>query len=197
MTKKWFLVLIFAAFLTTGAFAQARFGVGGGAHLGFGVPTGDWADGDAPTSFLFGFHLFFDERFAEASIGLAWDTVSESYMRVTMLTLEINLLGKIPIDMGNFSLFPLAGVGLNIPLSDRVSVGSVSVTLSGSDTVLNPSLSLIFGGGADFYVTERAFIRPALLFGLNFKPVGSDWWDDMSTVRSFSTRLRVSAGVRF
>ena len=150
---------------------------------------------------MFGFHLFFDERFGEVSIGLAWDTASESYMgetlRVTMRALEINLLGKIPIDMGNFSLFPLAGVGLNIPLSDRVSVGGVSVTLSGSDTVLNPSLSLIFGGGADFYVTERAFIRPALLFGLNFKPIGSDWWDDMNTVRSFSTRLRVSAGVRF
>ena len=194
MAKKGLLVLVLAAFITGGAFAQAQqvqLSAGGGLQLGFAVPTGDWSDN--PNLFNFGFHGFFDATFVEASLSLGWFTGTYHRIRETMLCLGISVLGKFPIDMGQFTIFPLAGLGLNILLSAWWDGESIP-----REYLPNPNMFLSFGGGADFDLANNIFIRPSLLLNFHFRPMGEDWGGYTPSAMMFvNPKLRVAAGFRF
>ena len=200
MAKKSLLVLVLAALITGGTFAQTQqvqLSAGGGLQLGFAVPTGDWSDW-YPNFFNFGFHGFFDATFVEASLSLDWLTGTQDFFghsfRITMFDLGITVLGKFPIDMGQFTIFPLAGLGFNIPLSGWLDGNRVD-----REDLLNPNMFLSFGGGADFDLANNIFIRPSLLLNFHFRPIGEDWgyMDTPSALMFVNPKLRVAAGFRF
>ena len=201
MAKKLMLVFVVAVFVKTGAFAQVDFSAGAGIHLGPAVFVGDFSD--ASSAFEFGFHSFFDATFVELGMGLGWQTSSEDWgdgnVWITTQALEFTLLGKFPFEMGDFgfsnvTVFPMAGLGFGIPLSHRLSGGGYSITITGSD-VRNPNMSLIFGAGADIDLPSGIFIRPSLLFNMNFAPFGEDYGSGLMSVGV--PRFRIAAGYRF
>ena len=197
--KKRISILVLSALVTTGAFAfdidipELTMSAGGGLQFGAHFHTGDWDFYDPMIGFgLFG---FFDATFVEASLSLGWGfggftiPIIDEDVNFNQMNLGISLLGKFPFDMGLFTVFPLVGFGFNIPLVQWVDGDSV-------DDTWNSNFVLSFGAGLDFFLTNELFIRPSLLFDINFRPFGSDF-EDASRVMSVGPRLRIAAGFRF
>ena len=182
MARKFLLTVVLAAFLDAGVFAQSPFSVGGGvlldvADLGYGrarVSPGTMS----PQPFLsvehvgFGAWAFLDARFAELSVGFMggpseWylENDEEATEYGSFAALDFSLLGRLPFSLGtgNVSVFPLLGVGYNLVLLSR---------MFGEDYPDSPirlsSFRIQFGGGGDFDISERAFVRASVLGAWRF-----------------------------
>jgi hypothetical protein len=135
MKKKIILALLLTALIAGGAFAQQfSMSAGGGGLFDFSGSNGlkategdDAYFGHRLTSL--GAFVFFDATYAEIDAYFAYGFLSEVFVpalekvkdaptsRTTAMQFGFSLLGKYPIDMGNFTIFPLVGVDYNILLS--------------------------------------------------------------------------------
>ena len=184
MAKKCLLALILAAFITGSAFAMPdlNFSVGAGVYL-TGDFGGGWeasGGGDSLTwktpYFGGGGFIFFDATFAELSLGFfgaggnmtfegrfGGQTISDRE-RWSVGGFDIGLLGKYPVVMSDqLTLFPLLGLSYRVIFSARMDGESIC------DPGDFSALWFKFGGGLDFAVNNRVFLRGQALYGFRVR----------------------------
>jgi opacity protein-like surface antigen len=208
MQKKIVLALLMAALLVGGAFAEG-FSMSAGGGLLFdlsgnnGVKAGDYYAGTRNLSF--GGYGFFDATYAEVDVSFAYGMLtavmdgggaSGSEDAGSVLQLGFSLLGKYPIDLGSFTLFPLLGINYNMVLSASDPDGN-SIDNAGDSS----QLGFLAGVGADFGLTDSLYLRAEGLFQLRLpSKVQSDMADfsnDASTTFGMGPRIKVGVGYKF
>jgi len=214
MAKKGLLVLILAVIVAGGAFAQNS--AGGGL-----VYTGDWTskmsakvggknyDIKYPWDGI-GFYGFFNMKYLELSSGVHY-TVIESKVSdpvinqfkgdVELAFLSLCVLGKYPFSLGEkIVIFPAAGLDLYICYNS--DDGYVNSTIKNSDFT---HLWFRFGGGIDFNLTEKLYLRGTVLFGIRTQMEYEDDFKDYvkksginpDVTPGFGAAVRVAIGVKF
>jgi hypothetical protein len=194
MGKK-LLVLALAAAVAGGAFAleipEIEFSAGGGILLDAGRIGGvrdeatfpepyqamSWDYPWATNHIGFGAFGFVDATFAELSVGFHFGSVSHTggggengggSMSGTFTALDLTLLGRFPFHIADgLAAFPLLGVGYNIVLSSNISNGE---TYSWENPGEFGTFRIHLGGGVDFDLTDKLFIRGSLLGSYRFAP---------------------------
>jgi hypothetical protein len=186
MAKKWFTVLVVATVIAGGVFAQVPLSVGAGGYIG-----GDFGGGvevsanvlgtmsfETPHSGGGGF-VFLDAKYAELSLGIYSGKykmrieglgVSATDSDSSITNLNIGLLGKYPLGISDkFSVFPLFGIDWAIALSVKDKDGE-EYKFEGSDTKSSDfsALWVKFGGGADFSLMEKLYLRLDAMYGVRF-----------------------------
>jgi len=161
----------------------------------------------------FGFGGFFDYTYAEASLAFVFGgghpvevyngrTTTDKDVDVSFTSLNIGVLGKYPLFLvflpDNIQVFPAVGFDWAIVLSGEVKEGRFK------EEVDNPgdasALWLKFGGGLDYSINDRLFVRPELLYGIRFaNKLSSDLADDMDgkTMLGHGLTIKIGAGYRF
>ncbi|MDR2543618.1 MAG: PorT family protein [Treponema sp.] len=205
MVRKGLLVLVMAALVTGGTFAvDMSAGLGGSFSATFDSFDDD--DGKMQARLIGGsIFAMFDATFVEASIGMMfggekWRFDGEWDDDPTNLTyLTIGLLGKYPIDIGSFTLFPMLGIRYDLGLSAKYDGEDLDFGETSKADSMN-RFWIKLGAGADFPITDQIFIRPSFLYGINFgtKDI-RDWKSDDSRLSTFHHGLdiRVAVGFRF
>jgi hypothetical protein len=211
------LIALIVIFVCVGSALSAQFSVsvGAGGILDINMSSythkvDDKKDNDlsnSDTATTYGAMGFFDATYVEADVGVLFYSKSVTVSNITTkdssMTLMVGLLGKYPIDLGGFSVFPLAGLQYFIPLSKKSKIGDGDWKKFEGDFINN--LWFKVGGGADIDVTRQIYIRPSLLWGFRFKTSDEKKVLDAANkpdnvkVSSFdqSFQLRVTAGYKF
>jgi len=211
--KRVLLVLVLAAIIAGGAFAEMS--AGGGI-----LYSGDFTSGMTASvsgisgelkmpSNAFGVYGFFDANYVEVSVGLLFGTTKISmeisgYGSTDMYdfqttTLSLGLLGKYPIPIGKIVLFPAVGIDYNYVLS--AEDGSASY----ADAEKLSTLWIRFGAGLDFDITENLYLRGTVLFGIK---IPSEFENDLSDAYKamgynpeinigFGTAIKFAVGYKF
>jgi len=207
MQKKVVLALLVAALVAGGVFADGlSLSAGGGLLFDLsgnnGIREGDSYMGIRNTSF--GLYGFFDATYVEADISFARGSItmvaeeggsSASEDFGSAMQLGLSLLGKYPIDLGSFTLFPLFGINYNMVLSFKDVDGN-----SYDDAGDLSQLGILGGVGADFGLSDSLYLRAEGLFQLRF---ASKFQKDMSDAFGGSTtigmgpRIKVGIGIKF
>jgi len=204
MQKKVVLVLLMAALVAGGVFAD---GLSAGGGLLFdlsgnnGVKSGDAYAGIRNTSF--GAYGFFDATYVEIDVSFARGSLtmvaegggaSASADAGSVMQLGLGIMGKYPIELGSVVLFPLFGINYNMVLS--WSVDGESYDKPGDLS----QLGILGGVGADFGLTDSLYIRAEGLFQLR---LANKLMKDMASEGSASTtlgmgpRIQVGIGYKF
>ena len=218
MAKKSLAVLVFTALVAGGAFAiDMSAGLGGNFAVNFDSFKFEY-DGEkfdmSRTMTGGGFSAFFDATFVEANIGMlfggtklkydgeSFDDASESLSYLTL-----GLFGKYPFNLGAMSLFPLLGVQFDIGLSAKDNDGKAINFEDWEDTSKADYMNRIWiklGVGADFNLSNRLYLRPSFLYGINFgskydRDMKKDTKDEGGKASSFhhGLDLRVALGFKF
>jgi len=210
-TKKIIAILVVFVCVGTALSAQ-EFGMsfGGGALFDWGLfgngtkfthgKDSDRPEKDIDSSIVqnmsFGGYAFFDVTYAEIDISFAYGTLTsytkknkESKKEVSsgdnsVLQLGFTLLGKYPINLGQITVFPLAGIHYNMVLSTDPEVypydapvydknGEIEmkdgkpVTEERKISELN-QFSVLAGGGLDYNINKNLYIRFSALAQLRF-----------------------------
>lgn len=219
MAKKGLLVLVLAAIIVGGAYAQIisqiSFSAGGGGFIG-----GDFGGGYEGSSdygkvsyeypyFGGGGFIFCDATYAELSLGFfggsgkAKGSFGGFSMEVdySIASFNIGLLGKYPFAIDdNLTVFPLLGIDYQIVLSAK---------LDDTDAETPGDLSALwfkFGGGADYSLTSNIFLRAQALYGLrtpnkseddSVKSAKDEGTDDAKTRLGHGLTIKLAVGYRF
>ncbi|MDR3020397.1 MAG: hypothetical protein LBU66_05785 [Treponema sp.] len=194
MVKRIGLALLIAAVAATGVFAlDLSAGIGGTFRGNFnqaawtqdGKDMLDAAkmDEDIFNSNLFGggFFAYFDATYVAVSLGMGildespanadvkklYDDAKTSY---TFTTFDIGLLGKFPIDLGGFTLFPAAGVNFRIPLDYVQTVDGKDYKWADEyddESIIEwmTEIWFNFGAGADIPLGDQLYLRAMFLYG--------------------------------
>jgi len=242
--KKIIAVLVIFVCVGTALSAQINMSAGGGVLLDMSFGNGTkFANGDngftaGSRNISFGGYGFFDATYAEASISFAYGSLArtiktkgnykeedadmgEDGEKIGSVTqLGITLLGKYPIDIGPLTVFPLAGIGYNMVLSQKdkdkkaVKYGEISLdsTKEPDESPLKwmSQFAILAGGGLDFDITSNLYLRGSVLLQLRFankyqrdmvdfveKLPGKEADDKWSTTLGFGPVLKVGVGYRF
>jgi len=186
--KRGILVLALLAILATGAFAQGFSMAAGGGLLFDWSPVGNGYKGtiDVPgmpgsyegivQNLSFGGFGFFDATYAELDVSFAYGIITGktkgSYYGSSLdanlgsgsaLQLGFTLLGKYPIGLGGFTLFPLLGADYNMILSNWDKNGHPYGTAMDFN-----QFGLLAGAGLDFPFGSALFLRAEAMFHLRF-----------------------------
>jgi len=209
MKKKLVLALLMAALLAGGAFAQININTSAGIGGNFGMHMTSYSGGgESESSNIIGggFHAFFDATYAMAKVGMFFGGNSEKEEGVTIKTtytyLSLGLLGKYPIDLGSFTLFPMLGFEYNMFLSGKRSAGDLSSKGNRSDLGKSSDLDMFIlqlGAGAYFNITDKIYLRPSLLWGIDLFRNGDEkkFKDDGGTVFKHKLDIGIAVGYKF
>ena len=208
-------ILALLALVATGAFAQGfQMSAGGGAFFDYSFNNGISGSFSSVDSYLgirnlsIGAYGFFDATYVEVGVGISYGSLSlgsegwGSFVLAMLggsddfgsaVQLDLTLLGKYPIDLGAFTIFPLLGVSYNMVLSHTIDGNS-----NDSPSDLN-QFGILAGAGLDFNLTDSLYLRGEALFHLRF---ASKFADDLSgsgwdTTLGMGPRIRVGVGYRF
>jgi hypothetical protein len=123
-----------------------------------------------------------------------WDDDS-----LSLSFLTLGLFGKYPIAVGGATVFPMLGVQMDMNLSATYEGNDIFEDSSDLADAFN-RLWVKLGIGADISLSDSVFIRPALLYGINFgskfiRDLKSEM-DDMSSFHH-GLDLRLAIGFRF
>jgi len=157
-----------------------------------------------------GVYLFFDATYAEIFGGYSggsgpWSGAGvEPAVDMRRTYLSGGIFAKYPLDVGIVRLFPLVGIDYEASMYFDVSgLGGRAYDFGVGDAhagVLS-ALWFKFGGGVDYDVTERLYVRAELLYGFRtanqFEEdlVGLGWNRETNT--GHGVTFKVGAGVRF
>jgi hypothetical protein len=155
----------------------------------FNVSYPGYSDGDYIDTYNMGsVGVFFDAEYLQANIAYSW-MLSGSYditdpegyfygysvnnsggITAHFTYIDFNLLGKVPIKIGSFSVFPLLGVEYdqNLTWTDKDGNNLKSGLSSDEKNNLNKFFFDV-GLGADFTLSEDFFIRPEVILGFKMK----------------------------
>jgi len=207
MLKKGLLILAVLALVATGAFAQIQMSYGGGVlfdlSYGNGV-TYDGVDIGWMHNNSFGIYGFFDATYAEVDVYFSYGigTYGLDYTVIPGLSsgkqeLDMNIsqigfafLGKFPINLGAFTLFPCIGIGYNMVIS--LEYGNTSYTNAGEFS----QWGILGGVGIDFPLSEAMFFRGQALFQVRLpseyakKGITSPY----DTTMGFGPRIKLGVG---
>jgi hypothetical protein len=176
MAKKNLAVLIIAALTASGVFAQG-FGLSAGLGGYFGS---DFGGGYEASGFKIempyfggGGFAFFDATYAELSVGVlagggSWKSGGSEDFKVSLMNLDIALLGKFPIAVGSsLTVFPLLGADYQVTLSLKDKDGE-ELEKEGGDKMAGDFSALWFklGGGLDYAITSNLYLRFEALYGI-------------------------------
>ena len=219
--KKIIVLLALIALFATGAFAQISFSAGGGALFDWSFRNGykfedSWGIFDDLDGFglydyqglqimSFGGFGFFDAKYAEADIHLAYGNVrskwkydgdSGTFKAGHALQLGISALGKFPISLkGPITIFPLLGVDYNMVLAAWDPDGNKDEEKT---IKWYSQFGFLAGAGLDFNLTNRLFLRGEALLHLRL-PMKA--WKDSEIIPGVTATLgmgpRIKAGVGF
>jgi len=204
--KRIVLVLVLAVIAAGGAFAQMSAGGGfvysGNYTSGLYVSPPVNAEIKMPSN-AFGAYGFFDAKYVEASVGLLFGTKKISIpglgsMNIDTKSLNLGLLGKYPFTLGEkIVLFPALGIEYDYVFSAKMG------DLSASDASDLSDFWIRFGGGLDFNLTEKLFLRGTLLFGIDLgSKAEKDLADSFKPFNveqniGFGTKIQVAVGYKF
>jgi len=174
--KKSISILALLAIIATGAFAQG-FSLGGGALLDWSLVGNGAKISAAGQSYAMdvqnlsiGGFVFFDATYAELDASFAYGLISavlegggtkETEDGDTVLQVGFSLLGKYPIGVGGFNIFPLLGADYNMVLSYKNKDGQ-SVDKPGDYS----QIGFLGGLGLDLPFSRSLFLRAEALFHL-------------------------------
>ncbi|MBN1501275.1 MAG: hypothetical protein JW982_14040 [Spirochaetes bacterium] len=198
--------------VSTSAFAQMydlpiMFGIQGGwyhnalnAEYNQDVPfLGDKGDPYSTKTNFYEIDAFFDASFLRVSIGYAGNIGDTSYemgsesgdVEITKKTLEFSAFFKYPLAMGyeNATFYPMIGINYSNILTLEDEDGEDM-----SDDVDLNDFYLMLGVGGDFAVSEKVFIVPSVLFGINLTP---DAYDSDAIDSTFSYKFGINVAVGF
>jgi hypothetical protein len=226
MQKKIVLALLFAAFVAGGAFAQISLSAGGGALFDLsgnndtkftgtypaGVPNEYKIQYSGTRNTSFGAFGFFDVTYAELDVYFAFGSLKSAVKPVpknyeadksSTMQLGFSLLGKYPIDMGNFTIFPLVGIDYNRVLS--LSSDGVKVTEGVGDL---SQFGFLGGIGGDIkFNNSPLFVRVEGLLHIRLpSKVTKEFVDDkkkldkdsdLKTTWGIGPQIKVALGYRF
>jgi len=182
--KKSISVLVLLVLVTVGsAFAQISLSAGGGVlfdhsrNNGFKVKE-DGVNGSAGFNETnFGGFIFFDATYVEFDVAFAYgswksyakndfkDAEGEFVADLSVLQLNFALLGKYPIEVGGFTIFPLLGFNYNRVLSAKADGEDISEFVKLGDLA---QIGLLGGIGADFNINNSLYVRAEGLFQIRF-----------------------------
>jgi len=220
--KKLVLVLVLAALVAGGAFAQIEMSVGGGGILdmsfGNGIKDKDNTYGNNNTSF--GGFVFFDITYAQIEVDYLYGSLEQTFNGVkvsgwkgTFNQFGIGLLGKYPIDLGAVTLFPLIGINYNMVMSyEQNGVKYTGYWANSVDgyklykiSEYFSQLGILAGLGFDIGITEQIFIRAEALFQLRLPNKGmkdrAEYWDKVyndtnTTTLGLGPRIKIGVGYK-
>jgi hypothetical protein len=239
MMKKIIAVLVIFVCVGTALSAQINLSAGAGGLLGGQFNSyrlgKDSKDDSAAKEYIkymnsryinFGAFAFFDATYVEADLGLRFGTEKQStyssgtvdgQKKGTGLTyFTLGLFGKYPIDLGGFTIFPLAGIQYDFLLAAKNKNDSIEGFPNGKITVSDKlgkytwretynRFWVKFGAGADINITRQIYVRPSFLYGFAFKNKAEK--DDLDLANSGNKDnlkllthgfdIRVAAGYRF
>jgi len=129
--KKVVILLVLATLVAGGVFGQSSKSAGGGllfdTSSGNGYKFEDRGESDefVMNNTVIGAFAFFDFTYAVIDLSIGYGMITnfykyegaETYDGDSMLQLGIGILGKYPINIGSFTLFPMLGINYNIALS--------------------------------------------------------------------------------
>jgi len=205
MAKRIFLALLVVTLAAGGAFAQVSAGFGGNFAVNFDSYKYKGEENYSLRISGGGFFALFDATFVEANIGMLFGGRQVGYdgewedKDYDLSYLILGLYGKYPIDLGGFSLFPMLGIQLDFGLSAKY--GDMKILEDSSDRAdwMN-RFWIKLGVGADFSLSNSAYLRPSFLYGINFgSKADRDSKKEDSELSSFHHGLdiRVALGFRF
>jgi len=198
MSKKLVFLLLLAALLAGGAFAQtSSLGIGGTFTADFIrlAWTKDYTD-IAPAGFQKsmlnqniaggGFFAYVDITYVILSLGMGFYDISpvnsdakkqmdDDKKKISLTTVDISLFGKYPIPLGGALLFPLLGVDFKIAVSaDDIYEGerffNTFFAPGGAVSEYWSSVWIKFGVGGDLPLGDKFYIRPMILYGFGTVP---------------------------
>jgi len=205
--KKIVILLVLAALLTGGAFAQMN--VGGGVLFDMSLGNGmKFESGSTSLAELninnttIGAFVFFDYTFVEVDLSFGYGMFSmESKVldevvgdvKLNGFQLGVSVLGKYPIDLGMITLFPLIGINYNMVLSLTIEDGAEL-----SDAGDYSQFGLLAGLGLDFPLSDSLFIRAEALFQLRLssKEVNDALSSDWKATLGLGPRIKVGVGFK-
>jgi len=219
--KKYIFILALIAIAATGAFAQwfpLHMAAGGGLLF-------DWSGNNGFEATYVGYHYkenlqvlsfggfgFFDATYAELDVGFAYGSWTHVLSSSTIdggsaLQLGFTLLGKYPIDLGNFTIFPLLGADYNMVLSGGEELPSHYFTKNPGD---RNQFGFLAGAGLDYPLpfSDALFLRAEVLFHLRFPSkaskdsaehyVNNDVGRHLNGMNfGMGPRIKISVGYRF
>jgi len=220
MAKKFLLVSVIAAFATVGAFAQVQMSAGAGFQFDGGRLGGIKLDSDNGmymNNLNFGGFLFFDATYAELSVGFGGgpvntvaifdgkkitdkDIVGDS---ISSTALDIGLLGKYPIEVGNLTVAPLLGAAYSIVLGQKDKDGNDLYENAGdAKATENSNLRLQAGVGTDIAINDNLYCRIQGLAhyrfpGKIFKDAADAMGGDIKAVGGFGGTFTLAVGYKF
>jgi hypothetical protein len=120
----------------------------------------------------FGGFLFFDASYVEASAGVFFGKMSQETKLIThkeyisLTSVNIGVLGKYPIELGSFVLYPLLGVEYDVNIVAKDEDGAPVKDKHDKANALQFNALWFKGGiGADFSITDSIYIRGQALYG--------------------------------
>jgi hypothetical protein len=147
-----------------------------------------------------GLFAFFDATYVEADLGLLFgsqnfqfDTSIIPDYSTDVSFLTFGLFGKYPFDLGICSLFPMFGFQYSIGLSSKYDGKDIYESSAEKATWMN-QFWVKFGIGADFNLTDKLYLRPSYLFGINF---GTEAAPPESGYLHIGNDIRVALGFKF
>ena len=170
VAKKGLMVLVIAALVAGGAFAQVQMSAGGGLVFNGGRLGGVSSDKDfmGENHIGFGGFLFFDATYAELSLGftggptnavVVFDGDKETEKSGSMTGLDIGLLGRYPIEVGSLTVAPLLGLAYNLVIGMKDADGE-KIESDGDFKVSDSSnLRLQLGVGTDLSINDNLYVR--------------------------------------
>ena len=211
MHKKVVLALLMAALLAGSAFAEESstegswMSAGAGGFFDFSGNNGFKDDGNylGARNISLGAYLFFDLTYAEIDLSYAYGKISgivegydisRSAIDSRMWQFGFSFLGKSPVELGDFTIFPLLGFNYNMVLSH------IKAGVAQPDPGKRSQLGILAGGGADFDLTDNLYLRGEGMFHLRFP---STFWKeaaselDGSTTLGMGFRMKLGVGYRF
>ncbi|MDR0302504.1 MAG: hypothetical protein LBI04_09375 [Treponema sp.] len=201
--KKSISILVLLALVAGGAFALDM-SAGGGLLFDLsgnnGVADGDLYMGTRILSI--GGYGFFDATFVEVDVSFAYGMLTYVYDfgplgdgsddAGSALQLGFSLLGKYPIDLGGFTLFPLLGVNYNLVLSASDQDGNDM-----DDAGDMSQLGFLAGLGFDLPLSDALYLRAEAMFNLRLPMKIFDDLDSDNTTFGMGPRIKVGVGYKF
>jgi hypothetical protein len=208
--KKSISILALLAIIATGAFAQGfppPMSAGGGLLFDWSFNNGVKTKIEGSRVYMglnilsLGGFGFFDATYAELDVNFAYGLVTyiadaPGFKETDIgnaLQLGFSLLGKYPIGLGSFTLFPLLGANYNLVLSGKDPDGRIDKPMEYSQ------FGILAGAGLDFPLTSALYLRGEALFNLRFpSKLMKDTTDagDSPTL-GMGPRIKIGVGYKF